>query len=126
VAHPNGAVKKIDEIDVRGAPDISSAGALGVTPLGGTKTIEQATVTELASAGIVGVSKRLGFGLVDLGYPHDKPEGLALGPGGMLFVVDDDDFGIVADDGEVIPKLLPPTGAQDFVTVWQIRLPSVP
>jgi len=119
---PAAAMKKIYEIDITGATDISTAGALGATPISG-RTLEQATVTELAAAGFVPVTKKLAVDLVALGYPHDKPEGLALAPGGMLFVVNDDDFGVVSQDGGLGQKILPTTGRPDGVAVWQIRLP---
>jgi len=120
---PAAAMKRIYEIEVSGATDVSALGGLGQTPIGGTKTIEQATVAEIAAAGIVPVAKSLAVDLLALGYPHDKPEGLALAPGGMLFVVNDDDFGIVSAGGGLAQKFLPPTAEPDGVTLWQIRLP---
>ncbi len=121
---PAATTKLIYEVDIAGATEISALGALGATPMGGSKTLEQATVAELAAAGIVPVTKKLRVDLVALGYPHDKPEGLALAPGGMLFVVNDDDFGIVSGPGGALAqKLLPPTTTADAVTIWQIRLP---
>ena len=54
----------------------------------------QATVAELTTVGIMPVSKTLRLDLVAAGFAHDKAEGMALGPGNMLFVTDDDDFGI--------------------------------
>lgn len=120
---PAATLKHIYEIDITGATDISALGAWGQAPIGGTKTIEQATVPELLSAGIVPVAKSLRVDLLALGYPHDKPEGLALAPGGMLFVVNDDDFGIAQVGGALVQKFLPPTTSADAVTVWQVRLP---
>lgn len=115
-------LKYIYEFDITGATDISTIGALGTAPIGG-KTIEQASVQELAAAGVVAVRKTLRVDLLALGYPHDKPEGLALAPGGMLFVVNDDDFSIFQVDGQLRQKLLSPMGAVDKPAVWQIRLP---
>ena len=74
---PVSTFKRIYEIDMAGATDISAQGALGAAPING-KTIEQATVAEILAAGIVPVSKSLAVDLIALGYPHDKPEGLAL------------------------------------------------
>jgi Esterase-like activity of phytase len=119
---PPATVKRIYEIDVTGATDVSSLGALGATPIGGTKTIEQATADELRAAGIVPVSKSLRVDLVQLGYPHDKPEGLAVAPEGSLFVSNDDDFAIAQSAGKLIQKTLPPASSPDFVSIWQIRL----
>lgn len=120
---PASTFKRIYEVDITGATEISAIGALGAKPIGGTKTLEQATVSELAAAGIVPVSKSLRLDLVAAGFPHDKAEGLALGPGNMLFVTDDDDFGITTGAiGQMIQKLLPQTNQPDFVEVWQFKL----
>jgi hypothetical protein len=120
---PAARVKKVYEIDVSEATDISTQGALGATPVGGTKTLEQASVAEL-SAAVKPVSKKMVIDLLVLGYPHDKPEGLALAPGGVLFVSNDDDFGIVAKEGGgLTQKILPLTRQRDAVQLWRIKLP---
>ena len=121
---PASTVKRIYEIDITGATDLSALGALGATPIAGGKTLEQATVAQLTGAGVVPVSKALRVDLAAAGFPHDKAEGMALGPGNMLFVTDDDDFGITTGAiGVMIQKLLPPTNVPDFVEVWQFKLP---
>ena len=120
---PPSTFKRIYEVDITGSTDITALGALGATPIAGGKTLEQATVAELAAAGVVPVSKTLRVDLVAAGFPHDKAEGLALGPGNMLFVTDDDDFGITTGAiGVMIQKLLPSTNVPDFVEVWQFKL----
>ena len=120
-ARPAATVKRIYEIDVRAATDISSLGALGARPIAGGKTLEQASVAELASAGVVPVTKRLVVDLLALGFPHDKAEGLAHGTDGSLLVSSDDDFGITAAPGGGLePKRLPLTGARDASSVWQL------
>ena len=118
---PAAAVKRIYEADVATATDISALGALGAKPIGGTKTIEQATVAELDAAGIRSAVKSLRVDLVALGYPHDKPEGIALAPTGKLFIVNDDDFAVTDGGGTVVQKLLPPTGRPDYVSVWVVK-----
>jgi hypothetical protein len=119
---PAATIKRIYEVDITDATDISALGALGATPIAGGKTLEQATVAQLAGA-IVPVSKTLAVDLVLAGYPHDKAEGMALGPGNMLYVSNDDDFGITTGAiGVMIQKLLPQSNAVDNVEVWQIRL----
>ncbi len=115
-------LKHIYEFDITGATDVSTLGALGAAPING-KTIEQASAAELTAAGVAPVRKTLRVDLLALGYPHDKPEGLALAPGGMLFVVNDDDFSIVQVGGRLTQKLLAPMGMVDTPSVWQIRLP---
>ena len=121
---PPATFKRIYEIDITDATDISGLGALGATPVAGGKTLEQATVAQLAAL-ITPVSKTLRVDLVAAGFPHDKAEGMALGPGNMLFVTDDDDFGITTSPttlGVMIQKLLPPTNVPDFVEMWQFKL----
>jgi hypothetical protein len=120
---PPATIKRIYEADITGATNISALGALGATPIAGGKTLEQATMAQLTTAGVVPVSKTLRVDLVAAGFPHDKAEGMALGPGNMLFVTDDDDFGITTGAiGQMIQKLLPPTNVPDFVEVWQFKL----
>jgi hypothetical protein len=120
---PPATVKKIYEADITGATEISALGALGATPIAGGKTLEQATAAELTAAGVAPVSKTLRVDLVAAGFPHDKAEGMALGPGNMLFVTDDDDFGITTGAiGQLIQKILPQTNLPDFVEVWQFKL----
>jgi hypothetical protein len=122
---PPATLKRIYEVDITGATDISALGALGATPITGGKTLEQATVAQLTAAGVVAVSKTLRVDLVAAGFPHDKAEGMALGPGNMLFVTDDDDFGITSDPttlGVMIQKIVPGLNVPDFVEVWQFKL----
>jgi hypothetical protein len=119
---PPSSLKRVYEIDVSGALDISAPGALGATPLPGGKTLEQATVVQLLAAGIVPVTKSLRIDLVASGFPHNKAEGLALGEGNTLLISNDDDFGISASNGAMVPKRLPPTNALDFVEIWKFKL----
>ena len=118
--------KRIYRIDIAGATDISDAAN---SPNGrriGGKTLEQSNETEMQSAGIVPVTKRL---LVDLlalpgGYPHDKPEGLAIINPRLIAVSNDDDFGIAPDGkGGIGPKRLPADGNRvDVNRIYFIRL----
>jgi hypothetical protein len=121
---PAATQKKIYEFDITGATEVSSIGGdLQLVASLGNKTLEQASPAELMSAGIVPVTKSLVVDLLSLGYPHDKPEGLALAPGRWLFVVNDDDFAIVSDAGALGQKVLPGTSRRDASAVWQIKLP---
>lgn len=77
--------------------------------LAGGRTLETLSADELLAAGIRPARKTLLSDLVALGYPHDKPEGLAV-VGDTLAVLNDDDFGIDSDGaGGIQPKMLPGT-----------------
>lgn len=120
---PSSSLKRVYEIDVAGALDISAPGALGATPIAGGKTLEQATVAQLLDAGIIPVTKLLRIDLIVAGFPHNKAEGLALGDGNTLLISNDDDFGVTAaSPGVLAPKRLPPTNVIDFVELWKFRL----
>ncbi len=121
---PMATLKKIYEVDISGATDVSALGGFNQLSVGGTKTLEQATPADLEAAGIKAGIKTLRVDLLALGYPHDKPEGLALAPGGFLFVINDDDFGVVSQGGVLGQKFLPPSATvRDAPALWQIKLP---
>lgn len=75
----------------------------GATNILGTKwddpatrpTLEQSN--DLAGTGIVPVSKRLVFDSADHAEAPAKLEGVAVLPGGALFLINDDDFGITGE-----------------------------
>lgn len=95
--------KYIFEIDLKGATNLL---APGTPALMDGKTLEQHTADELAAVGIRPVHKTKVGNLPSLGYrAGDKPEGLALLPGGRLAVLNDNDFdlfdGAIAGDGTV-------------------------
>ncbi|MBX3014873.1 MAG: esterase-like activity of phytase family protein [Caldilineaceae bacterium] len=92
------ANKLIFEIDLKGATDIH-AGAI-ITAFAAafpTKTIELATVDELASVNIRPVYKRLVTNVGPLGYTGiSKLEGLTFIDENTLAVINDNDFGMLA------------------------------
>ncbi|MEO1086142.1 MAG: esterase-like activity of phytase family protein, partial [Acidobacteriota bacterium] len=95
--------KYIFEIDLKGATNLRAPGAPGLMA---GKTLEQHTADDLAALGIQPVHKTKVGNLPSLGYrAGDKPEGLALLPGGRLAVLNDNDFdlfdGAIAGDGTV-------------------------
>lgn len=84
--------KFIFEIDLSFATNLLSEDA---PALSGGKTLEQHTADELVALGIKPVHKQKILNLPSIGYlPSDKPEGLALLPGGDLAVLNDNDFGL--------------------------------
>ncbi|HKE01911.1 MAG TPA: esterase-like activity of phytase family protein [Planctomycetota bacterium] len=79
-----------DATDV-GDPDDSEAGRR----IGG-RTLEECSPEELEKAGVRAGRKTEVLNLLERGYPHDKPEGLAVIGDRTIAVSNDDDFGIVA------------------------------
>ncbi|MDR6941160.1 esterase-like activity of phytase family protein [Mucilaginibacter pocheonensis] len=121
------AFKKVFKISLNGATDISDAtnGANGKLYNG--KTVEELNdLAGLQSAGIAPVSKTLVVDLLkDLPtvYPHDKAEGLALLPGNILVVSNDDDFGVVDNGmGGFSAKILPTTNTVDHNSLYFIKI----
>jgi hypothetical protein len=121
------AFKKVFKIDLSTATDISDA-ANGVTgKLYSGKTVEELNnAAGLQAAGITPVSKTLVLDLLkDLPsvYPHDKAEGLALLPGNILVISNDDDFGVV-DNGNsgFAVKTLPLTKSVDRNRLYFVKL----
>jgi hypothetical protein len=119
--------KRVYRIDLASATDLSDSANGPAGRLFGGKTLEELTVEELSTHGIVPVAKTLVVDLLDpaLAYPHNKPEGVALIDRNTIAVVNDDDFGI-EDDGKggIATKVLPLTGQPDQTTVRFIPVRS--
>lgn len=117
-----GIIKKIYKIDISNATDVYSPEENGKMING--KTIEQLTKEELIAAGIKPVSKEEVFDIMSIpNYPHDKPEGVVVINSTMIAIVNDDDFGILSDKGNVIAKIMPLLGnKQDENIVYFVKL----
>jgi len=119
--------KKVFKIDLSGATDISDAGNGATGKLYGGKTVEELNnAAGLSGAGITPVSKTVVLDLLkDLPsvYPHDKAEGLALLPGNILVISNDDDFGVV-DNGAsgFAQKILPFTNSVDRNRLYFVKV----
>lgn len=119
--------KKVFKIDISNATDISDSANSATGKLYGGLTVEQLkTAADLQSAGIKPVTKTLVFDLLkDLPtpYPHDKSEGLALLPGNILAISNDDDFGVI-DNGknDFAAKILPATGTVDHNRIYFAKI----
>lgn len=119
--------KKIFKIDISGATDISDAANSESGKLFGGKTVEELNDNAgLLAAGITPVTKTLAIDLLkDLPtvYPHDKAEGIALLPGNILAISNDDDFGVV-DNGAsgFMAKILSATGSVDRNRIYFVKL----
>lgn len=120
---PPAAVKRIYRISLVGATDESDLanGSTGKSYGAFGATLE--AVTDFPGAGIVPVSKELVVDLLTdvIGYPHDKPEGLAVIGNDRIVISNDDDFGVTDAAGALIPKTLP-NGRVDFNTLWTVRV----
>jgi hypothetical protein len=119
--------KKVFKISVDGATDISDPANAASGKLYGDKTVEELNdKANLLAAGITPVSKVLVLDLLkDLPkvYPHDKAEGLALLPGNILVISNDDDFGVVDNGkGGFAAKILPATNTVDHNTLYFVKI----
>ncbi|WPU96322.1 esterase-like activity of phytase family protein [Mucilaginibacter sabulilitoris] len=119
--------KKVFKINIDGATDISDAANSATGKLYGGKTVEELNDNAgLQTAGITPVSKTLVLDLLkDLPtvYPHDKAEGLALLPGNILAISNDDDFGVLDNGkGGFNPKILPATNSVDHNRVYFVKI----
>ena len=85
------SLKKIFEIDLAGATDLTTLSPAIAGPGG---TLDTMTPAQLAAAGIVPVAKSIRVDLASVGYAAigDKVEGLAMRDRSTLFVLNDNDF----------------------------------
>jgi len=120
-----GIIKKIYKIDITNATDVYDAAENG--KLINNKTIEQLTKDELIAAGIKPVSKEEIFDIMSIpNYPHDKPEGIVILDNNTIALVNDDDFGILTENGNVIEKIMPLLGSkQDENIIYFIKLNKI-
>jgi hypothetical protein len=119
--------KRVYRASLDGATDLSDPEDRPRGSLFGGRAPEELAVGDLAAAGIRPVTRTLAVDLLALpgGYPHDKPEGMALLGADSLAIVNDDDFGITDEDGALAVKRLPGAGgARDRSRVRIVRLPS--
>lgn len=111
--------KRVFEVDLGNATDVSCPENGEEGRLVGGKPLEAHSLAELGKAGIVPARKRQVLDLLAHGYPHDKPEGLAVFGDELIAIVNDDDFGVVSDrHGKFVRKGLPASGgATDTCTI---------
>jgi hypothetical protein len=118
--------KRIYRASLEGATDLSDAEDGPRGRLFGGRAPEELTEAEMAAAGLRPAARTLAVDLLALpgGYPHDKPEGMALLGPDLVAVCNDDDFGITDVDGTLVAKRLPGrAGARDRIRVRIIPLP---
>jgi len=122
---PAGLQKKVFAVDLTEATDVSDQANRPSGRLANGKTLEAASTADLVVENIEPATKTLLVDLVDLGYPHDKPEGLVVFGRDEIGVVNDDDYSIMDGGGGVAAvKRLPRTGDVDAGFLWVIRLPN--
>ncbi len=116
--------QRVFQVDLGSATDVSDPvnGARG--RLFGARTLEEIPPDSLAAAGVIPVRKRLLLDLLDpaIGYPHAKPEGLAILDEHTIAIANDDDFGIAGDGRGGMVANLRPDGELESNEVWLFRL----
>ena len=113
--------KRVYRVDVGKATNVNDPANSESGTLFAGRTLEQLTELELQTAGISVATKTLTIDLLSLkrGYPHDKPEGLAVVDGRWLAISNDDDFGIDSDgQGRLIPKNVPGLNLADWNEIY--------
>ena len=118
--------KRIYRAGLDGATDLSDPEDGPRGRLFGGRTPEELADADLAAAGLRPATRTLAVDLLALpgGYPHDKPEGMALLSPDRVAVCNDDDFGITDEDGALVAKRLPGRGgARDRNRVRLVPLP---
>ncbi|MGI9182777.1 MAG: esterase-like activity of phytase family protein [Longimicrobiaceae bacterium] len=116
-------IQRVYRVELRDATDVSDPENDSHGQRVEGRTLEQLSNDELIAAGIRTATKELVLDLRALGYPHNKPEGLALIGDRTLVILNDDDFGIESDGrGGIVPKILPATGERDRNTLWFVTL----
>ena len=140
-------IKKVWQISLTGATDISDPSDSDKGLLAGGKTLEalvsrlttSQALSTLAANNIKPVSKTLKVDLIALFtslnpagkfFPHDKIEGIALIDGGKKLVVSDDsDFGVLPTNPVSLglaAKTLPTTGDLDYGEILIVDLAKLP
>ena len=120
-------LQRIYRIDIGGATDVSDPANTPAGRLFHGKTLEEMSPEELLAEGVVPVTKTLVFDLLasGLGYPHNKPEGIAVIDEFTIAIANDDDFGIARDpNGRLQTKVAPLLRQQDVSEVYFIHLPT--
>lgn len=86
------------------------------------KTLEQCTQTEVLDAGITFVKKELITDLVkEIGYCHDKLEGLWLLDENTICVANDNDFALIEKDNKLVQKILPGKSTPEDDVVYSVK-----
>nr|WP_318680625.1 esterase-like activity of phytase family protein [uncultured Treponema sp.] len=120
------AHKYLFKINLKDATDVNGdmTGKNGM--LIDRKTLEQCTQAEVLDAGITFVKKELITDLVtEIGYGHDKLEGLWLLDDNTICVANDNDFALIEKDNKLCQKILPGTDLPEDDVVYAIKTTGI-
>ena len=86
------------------------------------KTLEQCSQKEVLDAGIKFAKKELITDLVtEIGYGHEKLEGLWLLDEHTICVANDNDFALIEKDNKLNQKILPETNNPEDDVVYSVK-----
>jgi len=116
--------QRVFQVDLAGATEVGDPADHPAGRRFGGRTLEELPADSLRAAGVIPVSKLLLLDLLDpaIGYPHAKPEGLAVLDDHTIAIANDDDFGITADGRGGMVTNRRPDGRLEANEVWLVRL----
>lgn len=115
------AHKYLYKINLKDATDVNGDMTARNGILIAGKTLEQCTEQEVKAEGIKFVKKDLITDLVkEIGYPHDKLEGLWL-LDDTICVANDNDFSLIEKDNKLCQKILPGQTTPEDDVVYQVK-----
>ncbi|MCR5045221.1 MAG: esterase-like activity of phytase family protein [Treponema sp.] len=116
------AHKYLYKINLKDATDVNGdeKAEAGIMIKG--KTLEQCSQGEIEAAGINFAKKELIADLVtEIGYAHDKLEGLWLLDDNTICVANDNDFALIEKDNRLCQKIIPGTNEVEDDVVYTIK-----
>lgn len=120
------AHKYLFKINLKDATDVNGDMTAKNGMLIDGKTLEQCTQAEVLDAGITFVKKELITDLVtEIGYGHDKLEGLWLLDDNTICVANDNDFALIEKDNKLCQKILPGTELPEDDVVYAIKTTGI-
>ncbi|WP_318677977.1 esterase-like activity of phytase family protein [Treponema sp.] len=120
------AHKYLFKINLKDATDVNGDMTAKNGMLIDRKTLEQCTQAEVLDAGITFVKKELITDLVtEIGYGHDKLEGLWLLDDNTICVANDNDFALIEKDNKLCQKILPGTDLPEDDVVYAIKTTGI-
>ena len=116
------AHKYLYKINLKDASDVNGDMTSGYGMIIDGKTLEQCTQKEVLDAGIKFAKKELITDLVtEIGYGHDKLEGLWLLDEHTICVANDNDFALIEKDNKLNQKILAGTNNPEDDVVYSVK-----